>query len=58
MLIESDQDLSNVFGEEGLIKQFSKHISECALEAEIQSHLFVMRSDLNNARNGIFYKDI
>ena len=40
MLIESDSDLSNVLGKEGLIKkQLSKCILERALEAEMQSHL-------------------
>jgi len=33
MLIESDADLSNVLGKEGLIKQLSKRILERALEA-------------------------
>jgi len=41
MLIESDADLSNVLGKEGLIKQLSKRILERALEAEMQSH-FIM----------------
>jgi len=34
MLIESDADLSNLLGKEGLIKQLSKRILEYALEAK------------------------
>ena len=39
LLIESDSDLSNILGKEGLIKQLSKCILERALEAEMQAHL-------------------
>ncbi len=39
MLIESDADLSNVLGKEGLVKQPSKRILESTLEAKMQSHL-------------------
>ena len=61
MLIESDADLSNVLGKEGLIKQLSKRILERALEAEMQSHLGYERynrSDIDNARNGSYQKNL
>ena len=61
MLIESDADLSNVLGKEGLIKQLSKRILERALEAEMQSHLGYerySRSDIDNARNGSYQKNL
>ena len=35
LLIESDVDLSNALGKDGLIKQLSKRILERALEAEM-----------------------
>ena len=61
MLIESDGDLSNILGKEGLIKQLSKCILERALEAEMQSHLGYdryKRNDSENARNGSFKKSL
>jgi len=61
MLIESDADLSNVLGKEGLIKQLSKRILERALEAEMQDHLGYERynrSDIENARNGSYQKNL
>jgi putative transposase len=61
MLIESDSDLSNILGKEGLIKQLSKCILERALEAEMQSHLGYERYKRNgseNARNGSFKKNL
>ena len=61
MLIESDGDLSNVLGKEGLIKQLSKRILERALEAEMQNHLGYERynrSDIDNARNGSYQKNL
>ena len=61
MLIESDSDLSNILGKEGLIRQFSKCILERALEAEMQSHLGYGRYERNaseNARNGSFKKSL
>ena len=61
MLIESDADLSNVLGKEGLIKQLSKRILERALEAEMQNHLGYERynrSDIENARNGSYQKNL
>lgn len=61
MLIESDADLSNILGKEGLIKQLSKRILERALEAEMQSHLGYerySRSDVENARNGTYKKNL
>jgi putative transposase len=61
MLIESDSDLSNILGKEGLIKQLSKCILERALEAELQSHLGYERYERNaseNARNGSFKKNL
>ncbi len=61
MLIESDSDLSNILGKEGLIKQLSKCILERALEAEMQSHLGYDRYERNaseNARNGSFKKNL
>ena len=61
MLIESDNDLSNILGKEGLIKQLSKCILERALEAEMQSHLGYGRYERNaseNARNGSFKKNL
>ena len=61
MLIESDADLSNVLGKEGLIKQLSKRILERALEAEMQNHLGYERynrSDIDNARNGSYQKNL
>ena len=39
LLIESDVDLSNALGKDGLIKQLSKRILERALEAEMDNHL-------------------
>ena len=61
MLIESDSDLSNILGKEGIIKQLSKCILERALEAEMQSHLGYDRYERNgseNARNGSFKKNL
>ena len=61
MLIESDSDLSNILGKEGMIKQLSKCILERALEAEMQSHLGYERYKRNgseNARNGSFKKNL
>jgi transposase-like protein len=61
MLIESDSDLSNILGKEGLLKQLSKCILERALEAEMQSHLGYDRYERNtseNARNGSFKKNL
>ena len=61
MLIESDRDLSNILGKEGLIKQLSKCILERALEAEMQTHLGYERYERNaseNARNGSFKKHL
>ena len=61
MLIESDNDLSNILGKEGLIKQLSKCILERALEAEMQAHLGYDRYERNiseNARNGSFKKNL
>ena len=61
MLIESDADLSNVLGKEGLIKQLSKRILERALEAEMQSHLGYerySRSEVENTRNGSYQKNL
>lgn len=61
MLIESDSDLSNILGKEGLIKQLSKCILERALETEMQSHLGYDRYERNgseNARNGSFKKNL
>ena len=61
MLIESDSDLSNILGKEGLIKQLSKCILERALEAEMQSHLGYDRYERNaseNTRNGSFKKNL
>jgi len=61
MLIESDSDLSNILGKEGLIKQLSKCILERALEAEMQAHLGYDRYERNaseNARNGSFKKSL
>ena len=61
MLIESDSDLSNILGKEGLIKQLSKCILERALEAEMQAHLGFDRYERNaseNARNGSFKKSL
>lgn len=61
LLIESDSDLSNILGKEGLIKQLSKCILERALEAEMQAHLGYDRYERNaseNARNGSFKKNL
>lgn len=61
MLIESDNDLSNILGKEGLIKQLSKCILERALEAEMQAHLGYDRYERNaseNSRNGSFKKNL
>lgn len=61
MLIESDNDLSNILGKEGLIKQLSKCILERALESEMQAHLGYDRYERNaseNARNGSFKKHL
>jgi putative transposase len=61
MLIESDADLSNVLGKEGLIKQLSKRILERALEAEMQSHLGYerySRYEVENVQNGSYQKNL
>ena len=61
ILIESDSDLSNILGKEGLIKQLSKCILKRALEAEMQAHLGYDRYERNsseNARNGSFKKNL
>ena len=52
MLMESDSDLSNILGKEGLIKQLSKCILERALEAEMQAHLIL------TAMNGTLQKTL
>jgi transposase-like protein len=61
LLIESDIDLSNALGENGLIKQLSKRILEKALQIEMDDHLGYSRydrSELQNARNGAFQKTL
>lgn len=61
MLIESDIDLSNALGENGLIKQLSKRILETALQIEMDDHLGYSRydrSELQNARNGAIQKTL
>ena len=61
LLIESDVDLSNALGKDGLIKQLSKRILERALEAEMDNHLGYSRydrSNTQNARNGGFQKNL
>lgn len=61
LLIESDVDLSNALGEDGLIKQLSKRILEKALQIEMDDHLGYSRynrSELENARNGAFQKTL
>ena len=61
LLIESDIDLSNALGEDGLIKQLSKRILEKALQVEMDDHLGYSRynrSELENARNGAFQKTL
>jgi transposase-like protein len=61
LLIESDVDLSNALGKDGLIKQLSKRILERALEAEMDNHLGYSRydrSNIQNARNGEFQKNL
>lgn len=61
LLIESDVDLSNALGEDGLIKQLSKRILEKALQVEMDDHLGYSRynrSELENARNGAFQKTL
>ena len=61
LLIESDVDLSNALGKDGLIKQLSKRILERALEAEMDNHLGYSRydrSNIQNARNGGFQKNL
>ena len=42
LLIESDVDLSNALGKDGLIKQLSKRILEKALQVEMNDHLGVI----------------
>ena len=39
ILLESEKDLPNILGKEGLLKDLSKRILERALEIEMQSHL-------------------
>lgn len=61
LLIESDVDLSNALGKDGLIKQLSKRILEKALQVEMNDHLGYNRydrSELQNARNGAFQKNL
>ena len=61
LLIEGDVDLSNALGKNGLIKQLSKRILEKALQVEMDDHLGYSRydrSDLQNARNGAFQKNL
>lgn len=61
LLIESDVDLSNALGKDGLIKQLSKRILEKALQVEMDDHLGYNRydrSELQNARNGAFQKNL
>ena len=61
LLIESDVDLSNALGKDGLIKQLGKRILERPLEAEMDNHLGYSRydrSNIQNARNGGFQKNL
>lgn len=61
LLIDSDVDLSNALGKDGIIKQLSKRILERALQVEMDEHLGYSRynrSDLQNARNGVFQKNL
>ena len=61
LLIEGDVDLSNALGKDGLIKQLSKRILEKALQVEMADHLGYNRydrSELQNARNGAFQKNL
>ena len=50
LLVESDVDLSNALGKDGLIKQLSKRILERALEAEMDNHLGYSRYDRSNTQ--------
>ena len=61
LLIDSDVDLSNALGKDGLIKQLSQRILERALQAEMDDHLGYNRYDrsgLENSRNGDFQKNL
>ena len=61
ILLESEKDLPNILGKEGLLKDLSKRILERALEIEMQSHLGYerySRSSSDNARNGNFTKNL
>ena len=61
LLLEGDIDISNALGQGGLIKQLTKAVLERALAAEMDDHLGYdrySRSDLNNARNGHYGKNL
>jgi transposase-like protein len=61
LLLEGDIDLSNALGQGGLIKQLTKAVLERALATEMDDHLGYdrySRSDLNNARNGHYGKNL
>jgi hypothetical protein len=61
LLLEGDVDISKALEEGGLIKQLTKAILERALATEMDDHLGYdrySRSDLNNARNGHYNKNL
>ncbi|KKB96632.1 hypothetical protein SZ25_00274, partial [Candidatus Arcanobacter lacustris] len=59
--LEGDVDISKALEEGGLIKQLTKAVIERALSEEMNNHLGYdrySRSDLNNARNGHYNKNL
>ncbi|KKB96499.1 Transposase, Mutator family [Candidatus Arcanobacter lacustris] len=61
LLLEGDVDISKALEEGGLIKQLTKAVIERALSEEMNNHLGYdrySRSDLNNARNGHYNKNL
>ncbi|MDA8561660.1 IS256 family transposase [Gammaproteobacteria bacterium] len=62
-LLKDCSTSDDIFGEEGLVKQFVKAISERALQAELSSHLGYSKHDIKgnntgNSRNGITSKTV
>ena len=61
LLISKGADTSNFWAKDGLLKELTKRLVEKALEAEMNEHLGYdkyVRSDIDNARNGLSQKNI
>lgn len=61
LIANSEMDLSNMFKQDGILKQLTKGLVERALQAEIKDHLGYDRyehNNVSNARNGVSKKHL